>query len=95
MVGLRILRARGHAANRVPVVSLERFGRYAIDRAHAVLKWSPTWDFDRAVGATAEWYRERHQVGLSDMYEFSRHQLRDFCDDARKRKAAWTGELRK
>ena len=67
----------------------------AIDRAQAVLKWSPTWDFDRAVGATAEWYRERHQAMRSDMYEFSGRQLREYCEVARSRKAVWSGDLRK
>ena len=62
----------------------------AIDRAHALLGWSPTWTFAEAAQATALWYRERHTVQGADMLNFSRNQLAQYWTDAHRRDAHWT-----
>lgn len=63
----------------------------SIDRACAVLGWRPAWPFRRAVQATAEWYRARHQAGARDMVEFSARQLEEYVADARAMGASWAG----
>ena len=45
----------------------------------------------RAVQATAEWYRARHQAGARDMVEFSARQLEEYVADARAMGASWAG----
>jgi CDP-glucose 4,6-dehydratase len=50
----------------------------AIDKAKAVLGWTPHWDFARTVAETAEWYRAQHAGGAS-MREFTRRQIESYC----------------
>ena len=46
--------------------------RLAIDKAHALLGWSPRWSFDQAIVRTAEWYRAQRAGG-------SPEELRRLC----------------
>ena len=50
----------------------------AIDRAVALLGWSPVWRFQQAVETTARWYDQRHFKKNPKMLEFSLAQIDDF-----------------
>ena len=60
--------------------------------ARQTLGWSPAWDFSQAVGATASWYRHRHEKSSPDeaMAEYSRGQIHSYVRDATAKGAAWT-----
>lgn len=62
----------------------------SIEKASRLLDWSPTWDFETSVSATAYWYRERHSNSGSDMLAFTRQQLLDYMKDAQKKSLSWT-----
>lgn len=71
--------------------------RLAVERARDILGWSSTWDFDRAVDMTLEWYRaalsERNAVALRQL---TQSQIQAYVDDARRGGRAWaTGGHRK
>lgn len=62
----------------------------SIDRAVALLKWHPTWDFAHAVEETAAWYDARHILKKPDMLAWTLKQLRRYLDAAVERSAVWT-----
>lgn len=61
----------------------------SIEKAGALLKWTPAWDFKQAVRNSVEWYRQRHAAGNKDMVEFSLSQINDYADAARLKSAPW------
>jgi CDP-glucose 4,6-dehydratase len=61
----------------------------AIDRAHALLGWSPTWSFSQAAEATAIWYQRYHTQANADMLSFTREQLQHFTTIGKQRGVAW------
>lgn len=63
----------------------------AIDKAAALLKWRPVWEFEDGVRATVEWYRHRHAGAECDaeMEAFTRKQLRDYVAAAARRGLPW------
>lgn len=56
--------------------------RLAIDKATAILGWSPRWGLREAVQATATWYRE-HQAapGAEALRALTERQIEDYCDE--------------
>lgn len=61
----------------------------AIDKAAALLRWFPTWDFNQAVRETALWYEARHFRPERDMTRFSLGQIERFVQIARQRGRSW------
>lgn len=61
----------------------------AIDKAAALLRWFPTWDFNQAVRETALWYEARHFRREKDMTRFSLGQIERFFQAARERRQSW------
>lgn len=53
--------------------------RLAIDKAQALLGWSPRWDFDTTIARTIDWYRA-HEGG-EDMAAWCRRQIADYSGD--------------
>ena len=62
----------------------------SIEKAGALLGWSPAWDFGEAVKRTVTWYRERHDLKNIDMLRLSQSQIDDYTDAARRKKISWT-----
>ena len=50
----------------------------AIDKAKAVLDWTPQWDFARTVAETIAWYREHH-AGLPGLRDFTQKQIASYA----------------
>ena len=46
------------------------------ERAHQLLGWYPRWSVDKAIWATAEWYRA--VLGGADAAATTRNQIRDY-----------------
>lgn len=61
----------------------------SIEKAVALLDWSPCWSFEEAVQHTVTWYHQRHVVRNSDMTAFSVEQIRKYAAVARERKQPW------
>jgi CDP-glucose 4,6-dehydratase len=63
----------------------------ATDKAHHLLGWSPAWKFERAVAATARWYRTNHESGASPgaIQELTVRQIDEYQVDARERGVLW------
>jgi len=61
----------------------------AIEKAGALLSWTPAWDFKDAVSRSVEWYRARHGGGRTDMLNFSLGQIDAYAAAARSKAAAW------
>jgi len=61
----------------------------AIDKAKALLGWTPVWGFREAVRETVSWYRERHVAGRRDMVKFSLAQIESYVAAARANSVAW------
>jgi len=62
----------------------------SIEKAGALLAWSPTWDFKEAVGQTVRWYRQRHAEKNPDMLKFTLAQITAYGEAAQKKNLAWT-----
>jgi CDP-glucose 4,6-dehydratase len=62
----------------------------SIEKAGALLQWSPAWGFDDAVGRSVEWYYERHAVKSKQMPEFSDSQIEAYVAAAQAKKIAWS-----
>jgi CDP-glucose 4,6-dehydratase len=65
--------------------------RLATDKAHALLDWSPVWDFGRTVEKTVEWYRGAH-AGKSQAQELTVRQLDEYVNDARALAVPWAAK---
>jgi CDP-glucose 4,6-dehydratase len=61
----------------------------AIDKAAALLNWTPTWQMPDAIRHTISWYYERHVLKNPDMIGFSRAQIRTYMAAARKQGLEW------
>ena len=55
-------------------------------KARSMLQWRPVWGLDRAIAATADWYR--HFLALRA--PISEEQLRRYCRDAERKELEWT-----
>ena len=62
----------------------------SIEKAGALLKWTPAWDFKQAVHYSVDWYHQRHFVLNQDMVAFSKSQIDDYVRAAGARLAPWT-----
>jgi len=62
----------------------------SIEKAGALLGWSPAWDFGEAVKRTVTWYRERHDLKNADMLRYSQSQIDDYTEAARAKRLSWT-----
>jgi len=61
----------------------------SIEKAGALLKWTPGWDFQEAVRRSVEWYHQRHVSRKVDMVEFSVEQIDAYVASARRKQTAW------
>ena len=63
----------------------------AIDKAAALLGWRPVWSFESGIRATVEWYRMRHAGPdrEDEMEAFSRVQVREYMEEARRKDLPW------
>ncbi|HEX3799170.1 MAG TPA: CDP-glucose 4,6-dehydratase [Verrucomicrobiae bacterium] len=61
----------------------------SIEKASALLQWTPAWDFKEAVDRSVEWYRQRHAAKNPDMLQFSAAQIEAYTESARRKKSAW------
>lgn len=62
----------------------------SIEKAGALLGWSPTWDFKEAVAQTIQWYRQRHAEKNPDMMKFTLEQIAAYSEAAQKKNLSWT-----
>jgi CDP-glucose 4,6-dehydratase len=61
----------------------------AIDKASALLGWSPVWNFHEAVEATATWYLARQSHTSAAMLQFTRQQIGNFAKMGAIRGVSW------
>jgi CDP-glucose 4,6-dehydratase len=60
------------------------------DKAHALLGWSPVWDFDESVFRTIAWYRMSYERPASGaLREYTLSQIIDFTRSAALKRAPW------
>jgi CDP-glucose 4,6-dehydratase len=64
----------------------------SIEKAGALLKWSPAWDFSQAIHKTMDWYYRRHVTKKEDMADFSRLQIEEYAQSARAKNLEWASE---
>ena len=62
----------------------------SIEKAGALLGWSPSWDFREAIQKTIVWYYQRHMSNDPDMLAFSNRQIDEYVEAARARNLSWT-----
>ncbi|RIK83997.1 MAG: CDP-glucose 4,6-dehydratase [Planctomycetota bacterium] len=60
----------------------------AIDKAHHVLGWRPSWNFAETVARTAQWYAA--EARAEDLVEFTARQIADYETAAQAAGNAWT-----
>ncbi|EIQ00499.1 CDP-glucose 4,6-dehydratase [Opitutaceae bacterium TAV1] len=64
--------------------------RLATSKARDLLDWRPVWDFSTTIRRTAEWYCRHAKSGsVPDLGEFTRTQIRDYCEDAARQELPW------
>jgi CDP-glucose 4,6-dehydratase len=61
----------------------------SIEKAGALLGWSPGWNFQEAIQRTVSWYHQRHVDKNANMLEFSSSQIDDYVKSARAKELAW------
>ena len=61
----------------------------SIEKAGAMLNWTPTWTFSQTIEHTVAWYRERHLTQSSDMLRYTNQQLDQYLAGARANGAQW------
>ena len=67
-----------------------RLLQLATDKAHALLGWSPAWNFSNAIKHTIEWYRqEQENPGQTAVNKMTSAQISNYCAAARKLKITW------
>lgn len=64
------------------------------DKATALLDWSPAFDFDETIEATAAWYAEYRDKGAAAAVKFSDQQISDYTAVAKERGLVWASEQR-
>jgi len=60
--------------------------RLAIDKAHALLDWSPVWDFAPTIEKTVSWYRAVQEKNALDL---TARQIDEYVKDARSAGLRW------
>lgn len=60
----------------------------ATDKAHHLLNWWPTWNFQQAIAATVQWYRDV-LTAKADPRQLTSEQIRRYEADAAANGAAW------
>jgi CDP-glucose 4,6-dehydratase len=61
----------------------------SIEKAGALLHWTPTWNFEEAVGHSVAWYHQRHAEKNRDMLGYSSAQIDAYVASARRNKSVW------
>lgn len=61
----------------------------SIEKAGALLHWSPTWDFKEAVDRSVAWYHQRHAKKHKDMLGLSCSQIDAYVQAAQGKKIEW------
>jgi CDP-glucose 4,6-dehydratase len=61
----------------------------AIDKAAALLEWTPTWGVQEAIHQTVSWYYQRHVLKRADMAGFCLTQIQSYEAAARKCGVRW------
>jgi CDP-glucose 4,6-dehydratase len=61
----------------------------AIDKAFHLLEWRPVWGFEETIEKTVAWYRQAQQSGVK---EFTRKQILEYTESARKMNISWTSK---
>jgi CDP-glucose 4,6-dehydratase len=61
----------------------------SIEKAGALLKWYPVWDFQTATQQTIAWYHQRHFAKCNQMLEFSIQQIEEYAVAASRKELAW------
>jgi CDP-glucose 4,6-dehydratase len=62
----------------------------SIDKAQRLLGWTPVWNFEQSVAATAEWYLASGQG--AGLLACTHAQIRAYSDAARKASVAWAAD---
>jgi CDP-glucose 4,6-dehydratase len=63
----------------------------ATDKAHAMLAWSPTWDFAEAIENTVQWYRDCATAKSAKEFQVQTlFQINQYAEKARALDLAWT-----
>lgn len=65
----------------------------SIDRANALLDWSPTWKFSEAIAATVRWYRSAQAGSPEAIRALTVQQISDYTDAALRQGAGWAAQL--
>jgi CDP-glucose 4,6-dehydratase len=64
------------------------------DKAAALLRWRPVWDFSEAVAKTVAWYRDAGQLRSAKEFQAqTQEQIHQYMADAARSRLAWTGPL--
>ena len=70
-----------------------RLLQLANDKAHALLGWSPVWDFRTTVEQTAKWYSQaRAMKDSTTIQKMTVAQIEDYCAAARKSGVSWAAK---
>jgi len=64
----------------------------SIERAGALLRWYPCWDFNEGIQRTIAWYHQRHVKKNADMLGFSVGQIDEYAQAAQRQNRAWAME---
>ncbi len=64
--------------------------KLSCDKALADLRWTAVLSFEDTVRFTGEWYRRYYGTTGTDMLEFTRQQIVEYCQQAKDRGLAWT-----
>lgn len=60
------------------------------DKAHHMLGWAPTWDFEETVARTIAWYREQSPTkSISNTVALTLAQITDYTQSARAKNLVW------
>lgn len=61
----------------------------SIEKAVALLDWSPCWSFEEAVKQTVAWYHQRHVIRNPNMHAYSVAQIQAYVAAAQAHKQPW------
>jgi CDP-glucose 4,6-dehydratase len=65
----------------------------SIDRANALLGWSPAWKFSEAIAATVRWYRAAQPGAPELIRALTVEQISDYTAAARRQGIGWAAHL--
>jgi len=67
-----------------------RLLQLATDKAHALLGWSPAWNFSQAVESTVQWYRHTEtESAPAAIQQLTNSQIAAYSEAARQREIPW------